>query len=172
MSPDHFKKQQGFLIPLAIFIVVVMGFFALVISRNTIQTSTSVTLEAVSTQAFYAAESGAQMAMQNLFFPNASSRQAVDGRCATLSATPLTRTYALGSANDIPGLNGCTLTVSCACKFQDNTSCLPVTASNYTTTVVANRLTSFYTITSGATCGVGTLRATRTIEAGSFLKQE
>ncbi|GGY67944.1 hypothetical protein GCM10011613_10200 [Cellvibrio zantedeschiae] len=163
MSLDNLKKQQGFLMPLAIFIVVVMGLFALVISRNTIQSATSVTLEAVSTQAFYAAESGAQQGMQTLFFPDASSRQQADTRCAGLNTT-----YNFSVA----GLNNCSAAVVCSCRFQDNTNCAPVTAANYTSSAAQNKTMSFYTITSTGTCGAGTLRATRTIEAGSFLKQE
>jgi MSHA biogenesis protein MshP len=163
MFPNSKKNQQGFLLPLAIFIVVVMGVFALVISRNTIQSSTSAVQEAISTQTFYAAESGAQRGMQTLFFPDASSRQQVDTRCAALNTT---HTFT------VPGLNNCAAVVSCACAFQDATNCAPITAGNYTAAAPTNRLTSFYTITSVATCGSGNLRAVRTIDAGSFLKQE
>jgi MSHA biogenesis protein MshP len=164
MSLNSFKKnQQGFLLPLAIFIVVVMGMFALVISRNTIQTSTSAVQEAISTQTFYAAESGAQRGMQVLFFPDASFRQQVDTRCVGLNTT-----YTF----TVPGLNNCSTVVTCACVFQDETNCSPITASNYTSTAASNRLTSFYRIASTATCGSGNLRSVRTIEVGSFLKQE
>lgn len=168
------KQQQGFLLPLAIFIVVVMGIFALVLARNTIQSTTSAVQEAVSTQAFYAAESGAQLGMQVLFFPTApanNNRQQVDNRC--LVSMPITWVFALGSANDVPGLNGCTVVVACRCQYQDATSaCAPATSANYTAAAPVNNLTSFYTITSTATCGAGTLRAERIIEVGSFLKQE
>lgn len=157
------KKQQGFLMPLAIFIIVVMGTFALVISRSSIQTSTATTQEAISTQTFYAAESGAQRGMQVLFFTDASVRQQVDTRCTSLNAT---------YTDTVSGLKNCSTVVTCSCLFQDGTSCSPITASNYTSTAASNRLTSFYKISSEATCGVGNLRAVRTIEAGSFLKQE
>ena len=163
MFPNSIKKQQGFLLPLAIFIVVVMGVFALAISRNTIQTSTSTTLEAVSTQTFYAAESGAQRGMQTLFFPDATVRQQVDTRCVGLNTT---HTFT------VAGLRNCSAVVTCTCTFQDGSSCSPITATNYTAAATVNRLTSFYSIRSVATCGSGNLRATRTIEAGSFLKQE
>jgi MSHA biogenesis protein MshP len=157
------KNQQGFLLPLAIFIVVVMGLFALVLSRNTIQSNTSAVQEAISTQTFYAAESGAQRGMQVLFFPDASARQQVDSRCIALNTT---YTYT------VPGLNNCSAVVSCSCAFQDATNCSPIAAANYLSTAPTNRLTSFYTITSVATCGSGNLRAVRTIDVGSFLKQE
>jgi len=160
---DTYKKQQGFLLPLAVFIVVVMGIFALVISRNTIQTNTSATLEVITTQAFYAAESGAQRGMNVLFFPDASSREQVDTRCVGLNTT-FTFT--------VPGLNNCSAVVTCKCVFQDDANCAPVTAANYTPAASAERSTSFYTVTSEATCGSGNLRSVRTIETGSFLQQE
>jgi len=159
------KNQQGFLLPLAIFIVVVMGLFALVISRNTIQSNTSAIQEVVSTQAFYAAESGAQRGMQILFFPNASSRQQVDSRCTSLNTT-------LNYTD--PGLKNCTVIVTCTCVYQDDplVNCDAGTNSNYSTSAPAKRLTSFYTVASAATCGTGNLRSMRTIDAGSFMKQE
>lgn len=159
------KQQQGFLLPLAIFIVVVMGIFALVLSRNTIQAGTSAVQEAISTQTFYAAESGAQRGMQVLFLDKtqALTRQAVDGRCAALNAT---YTYT------VPGLNNCSAVVACTCRYQNALACASGTASNYTVGAPVANLTSFYTITSTATCGSGSLRAERIIEAGAFLKQE
>lgn len=159
------KQQQGFLLPLAIFIVVVMGVFALVLSRNTIQAGTSSVQEAISTQTFYAAESGAQRGMQILFLDTAQAltRQAVDGRCAALNST---FTYT------VPGLNNCSAVVTCTCQYQNATACAPTAAANYAANAPVNNLTSFYTIVSTATCGSGTLRAERIIEAGSFLKQE
>lgn len=150
--------------PLAIFIIVVMGIFALVISRNTIQTSTSTALEIVSTQAFYAAESGAQRGMQKLFFPDASSRQQVDARCVGLN---ITHTF------NVDGLKNCSAVVTCRCTYGDGTtSCAPGTAANYTSAALPKIATSYYTVTSEATCGSGTMRSVRTIQAGSFLKQE
>ena len=167
--PAGHPKQRGFLLPLAIFILVVMASFALVLSRNTIQSGGAAVQEVTSVQAFYAAESGAQVGMQALFYPDASSRQAVDSRCLALNST---------TNYTSPGLNGCTAAVSCSCLYADNatyasnTVCSPGTAANYSSTAPANHLTSFYTITSVGTCGSGNFRAVRTIEAGSFLKQE
>ncbi|RYZ81405.1 MAG: MSHA biogenesis protein MshP [Moraxellaceae bacterium] len=158
------KNQAGFLLPLALFIVVVMGGFAVVLSRTTIQTSTSAVQEMVTVQTFYAAESGAQRGMQTLFFPNPNVRNSVDSRCTTLNTT---HTFA------VTGLNGCSAVVTCVCLYQDNTACAPSTAANYSTSVlIQEKLTSFYTIRSTATCGTGRIRSTRTIEAGSFLRQE
>ena len=170
------KNQKGFLLPLAVFIIVVMGVFALVLSRNTIQSNTSATQEFITTQAFYAADSGAQRGMQKLFFSDANKRQDVDQRCSdiskTSSGTPLVLNFSASTANDIPGLNGCSISVSCACAFGDGNTCIPITASNYDTGAPINRQSTFYTLTSVATCGAATLRSVRTIEVGSFMRQE
>jgi MSHA biogenesis protein MshP len=163
ISPGLRLKQQGFLLPLSVFIVVVMGLFALVLARNTIQTSSSAVLEGVSLQAFYAAQSGAERAMQVLFFPDASARQQVDTRCLALTST---YTYT------VPGLKNCSAAVTCSCRFQDATDCAPITAANYSASAATSRVTSFYTISSTATCGSGNLRSVRTIEVGSFMAQE
>jgi MSHA biogenesis protein MshP len=112
--------------------------------------------------------------MQKLFFPDASTRQQVDQRCVVndVNTLPINRTFNKGTANDVPGLNSCSISVSCSCSFADDTSCSPITASNYTSTAGAKRLISFYKITSVATCGSGTLKSVRTIDVGSFMKQE
>ena len=157
------SRQRGFLIPLTIFILVVMSLFALVLSRNTIQTSESATQEMVSIQAFYAAESGAQRGMQTLFFPDASSRQAADARCAAINTT-----YTF----TVDGLKNCTAQVTCSCQYQDASTCASGTAANYSTSAAAGKLTSVYKISSVGSCGAGILRAVRTIEAGATLKQE
>ncbi|RYY77294.1 MAG: MSHA biogenesis protein MshP [Gammaproteobacteria bacterium] len=169
------RTQQGFLMPLAIFIVVVMGIFALVLSRNTGQSSAAAALELVSSQAFYAAETGAQRGMQNLFYPDARVRQQVDQRCANLTSTPLViafKSLANPGLPDVRGLNNCSITVTCVCRFADDTNCSPITATNYAATAAAGRITSNYQITSVGTCGIGHLRSVRTVEVGSYLKQE
>ena len=135
----------------------------MVLSRNTIQTSTSAVLEMVTVQTFYAAESGAQRGMQTLFFPDPGVRNIVDTRCNAMSST-----YNF----TVPGLKGCSAVVSCVCRYQDNSLCAPGIAANYSSTALPDTLTSFYTVTSAATCGTGNIRSTRTIEAGSFLRQE
>ncbi|MES2674841.1 MAG: MSHA biogenesis protein MshP [Pseudomonadota bacterium] len=146
-----------------------MSLFALVLSRNTIQTSNSTTLEMISTQAFYAAESGGQRGMKRLFFPSANVRQQVDMRCNDLITTPIIMSFSSGT-NDVPGLNGCNVVVTCGCSYAGNNVCAPAVAANYSTTSAAT--SSFYKISSVATCGNGSLQAVRTIEVGSFLEQE
>lgn len=158
------EKQQGFLIPLSLFIVVAMGILALVVARTSTQTNQSFTLELIGVQAFYAAESGAQRGMQVLFFPNASVRAAVDGRCQALN-----QNYSFTSVN---GLQLCSAQVTCACNYRNGTACASANAANYQPTSPTGVIASYYTITSVGSCGSGPLSAVRTISVGSFMKQE
>lgn len=156
------KRQQGFLIPLALFIVVVIGSLALVIARTSTQTNTASVQELLSVQTFYAAESGTQRGMQILYFPNASVRQDVDTRCAAMNQT--------FNFSGIVGLEHCTAQIACTCRYNNNSPCAPATAANYSSTTSVP--TSFYTVTTLATCGQGRYSADRTIQAGAFLEQE
>ncbi len=156
------NRQRGFLIPLALFIVVVIGSLALVIARTSTQTNTASVQELLSVQTFYAAESGTQRGMQILFFPDASVRQDADTRCVAMNQT--------FNFAGIVGLQHCTAQISCSCRYNNNTACAPATAANYSDTTSVP--TSFYTVTTLATCGQGSYRADRTIQAGAFLEQE
>lgn len=162
MCPRMINSQKGFLIPLALFIIVVMGSLALVLSRNSTLSHQSFTQELLSTQAFYAAETATQRAMQTLFFPSASSRQAVDSRCAGLATT-----YNFAG---IAGLQLCQAQVSCSCVYQNNTTCAAGNAANYSNTATTH--TSIYTINSNSSCGAGSINAVRQIQASAFLEQE
>src|SRR5690606_3039437 len=104
------KRQRGFLIPLALFIVVVMGLLALALSRTTTQTGLATAQELISLQAFYAAESGAQAGMQALFYNNTGSESSftdVSAACQTLE---------LSINFNASGLNNCRVSVSCDCE--------------------------------------------------------
>lgn len=138
-------KQRGFLIPLAIFIVVVMSLLATALWRTTVQTSLAEAQEQVSLQAFYAAESGAQRGMNQLFFPD-PSRSIVNGNCTALA---LTMTFA-----GVPGLSNCNATVTCICSNCDSVDA-----------------TSFYTIESTGACGSGLISARRRVKVGSFANE-
>lgn len=144
----HFSPlshQQGFLLPLALFILVVMGVLAITISRTSIQTQESSVYEYSNLQAFYAAESGAQRGMNHLFFDAtvALTRAGVDTRC-----TGWTQTYTFTS----DGLRACVANVGC------------------TRTTDAANLRSFYTVTSRGACGTDAYRAERTIQVSAFME--
>lgn len=98
-------RQRGFLLPVALFVVVIMGFAALALWRTTAQTSIASTQEVISVQAFYAAESGVQSGLNELFYPNAQSRPAVDNRCDNLSQSL--------DFSGTDGLNLCSVEVGC-----------------------------------------------------------
>ncbi len=155
------RGQQGFLLPLALFIVVVMGLLALVLMRSTQQTGMGAVQETISVSAFYAAESGAQQGMQTLFYNNDLKRQSVDGRCAAMNAS---YTYTAS------GLNNCSAVVTCSCSYSNGSACASGTAANYAAATTVPE--SYYTIVSTGSCGVLPIKSTRTIQAGSFLKQE
>lgn len=96
MCPNASFKQRGFLLPVAIFILVAMSAFALTLWRTTAQASISISQELISTQAYYAAESGAQLGAAKLL---------AGAGCATLAIT-----HSFSPA----GLNQCSVEVSCA----------------------------------------------------------
>ena len=127
------------MIPLAAIIVVGLGVLALAISRISGQTGSSAIQEGISVQAFYAAESGAQLGMGRLF-----KDDAVDDNCTSLAGVPVDFT--------VTGLESCTATISC----EQNTD--------------AGNTTSFYLITSAASCGAGNLVAERTIQVSAYMQ--
>jgi len=155
------QRQRGFLMPVALFIIVIMSVYALVLWRTTSQANLSAVQEVVSVQTFYAAESGLQRGMAELFFPDASSRQAADSRC---QAMDITLSYTA------QGLEHCQARVACDCVYDDARACNPGDAGNYGSTALVAY--SFYTLTSNGSCEVGSIRAQRTLEAQATMEQE
>lgn len=167
--PITISRQQGFLLPLALFILVVMGVLALTISRTATQTQNSSIQEFTNIQAFYAAESGAQRGMQELFLLSelelpANRRSATDQACTDMAIN-----------HNFAGVNGlqiCTVVVNCTCVYQDGTACAPATAANYLPTAAVGVTKSFYTINSEGQCGQDQFRANRRIQVGAYREQE
>lgn len=162
-SLKQVNSQRGFLLPLALFIIVVMGVLALTISRTATQSQTAVVQEFISLQSFYAAESGAQRGMKALFF-DVNGRQAADAACLAMNLNP--------DYSGIDGLSACTVAVDCTCRYQNGNDCTPANATNYSPMATADVLKSFYTVTSEGTCGEREYRAERSIQVGAFLEQE
>lgn len=162
-SLKQVNSQRGFLLPLALFIIVVMGVLALTISRTTTQSQTAVVQEFISLQSFYAAESGAQRGMKALFV-DVNGRQAADAACLAMNLNP--------DYSGIDGLSACTVAVNCTCRYQNGSDCTPANATNYSPMATADVLKSFYTVTSVGTCGEREYRAERSIQVGAFLEQE
>lgn len=153
--------QQGFLIPVAAFIVVIMTIFAATLTRTSSTSNAAFVQEAVSLQAFYAAESGAQAGMSRLFYPEPANRLAADSRCASGVANTQT---------DPAGFQGCNIEVTCSCLYEDGSACNVSTAGNYDGS--NGRFYSFYTLRSEAQCGVNPLNAIRTIEVSAYMRDE
>lgn len=91
--------------PVAAFIIVVMAALAVAMGRIGSQSSISVAQEQVSLQAFYVAESGAQLAMTRLTYPDADPVVAASA-CNALNASALNL--------DAPGMQGCRVTHQCS----------------------------------------------------------
>ena len=116
--------------PLALFILVGLGALALTISRLSSGQFSSAVQETLSVQAFYAAESASQVAVNRILF-NATSKADADLNCASVNSTSLNYTAT--------GLNDCSAQLSC--------------------TIVNNtgETATIYQVETTATCGGGNL---------------
>lgn len=102
---ESMARQGGFLMPVALFIIVVMGIAALALWRTTSQSSIASVQEVLTVQTLYAAESGVQSGLSELFYPGAGSRTVVDSRCNNLSQNL--------DFSGVEGLNLCQASVEC-----------------------------------------------------------
>ena len=143
-TEDRRQQQSGYLMPLAAFILVVMGLMAVALSRNTTQTGIATTQEAITLQAFYAAESGAQLGMNRLFYnTGATLTQAiVDSACDSLNISQ--------NLSAAANFGNCSHSVTCSRS--------------------ATGITHFYTVTSVGQCGSGEITSTRTVEVSAFME--
>lgn len=152
-----YRQQQGFLLPLALFIIVVLGSMSLMVSKKVTQTASSYVLNGISVQTFYTAESGAQAGLYELFFLDAD-RQLVDGRCKAMN---ISRTL------QAEGLKNCTVVVSCVCHYENGAACDETDSANYLG--LSGITNSFYTIDSAAQCGVEPILSKHSVEVGASL---
>ena len=139
------QRQSGFLVPLALFIVVGAATLAIAISQMAAGSRSSAVLTAFNAQAFYSADAGVQMAMHRLYYGN-NSRAAVDAACTALDGTSINLT---GS-----GLGGCAVTVACG-----------VTPS-------ADGGVSVYSVVSQSQCGAGDYQTGRRIRTEAYMRAE
>ncbi|MCW8196636.1 hypothetical protein F6455_17725 [Proteobacteria bacterium 005FR1] len=140
------KGQGGWLMPMAAFIIVVMGLLAAGMARVGSQTSVAGAQEQISVQTFYAAESGAQYAMNRLFYDTAStvSRSSAANACAAVSGSTLNL--------NAPGMLNCQVSILC----QES--------------VDTGNTTSFFSIDSSASCGTGSLTANRHVRVSTYIQ--
>lgn len=107
---------QGFSLPMALFILVILGLLAVVLFRTIALGQLSVTQEVLSARAFLAADSGAQAAMMRLFPVSGAAASCTGG--AGLSET-LT----------VSGLQQCAITVVCSQAMVDSEAVYSVTST-------------------------------------------
>lgn len=129
--------QGGFLMPVALFIVVGLGALALAIARMAGNSQSSAVHQAITVQALYAAESGAQYGANQLLF-NAVDKDEVDARCGLVEGATVNF--------NATGLSQCRAELSCV----------------KTSTGAAAQV---YELASRGLCGSGMLVAERTVVA-------
>lgn len=132
--------------PVAAFIVVVMGLLAAGMGFVSSQTSIANTQEQISVQAFYAAESGAQLGLNRVFYDTAAviTRPSATSACNTLNGSNLTFTAG--------GMQNCAATITCLAR---------VDSANTTT---------FFDISSSAECGIAPITALRVVDVSAYLQ--
>ncbi len=136
-------RQAGFLIPTALFIIVALGALAISIARMAGSANSMALREALSAQAFFAAESGIQLGLYNLY-NGATTRAQTTANCSTLDAA--TRTF------NATGLKACSLVFDCA------------------TTTDAGNTRSFYLVSVTANCGSGDLATSRVLNVKASMQ--
>lgn len=136
------QKQRGFLVPLSLFIVVGAATLAIAMSQMAAGSRSSAVLSTLNAQAFYAADSGIQRALHQLYYGN-STQSAVDAACASVDGDSFT----LASA----GLTGCSVSLSCE-----------VTQS-------ADASISVYSLLSQSACGQGDFATGRRIRTQAYM---
>lgn len=153
MCPDssalQLKKQQGSALIVAIFIIVVMALLVAALSRLLTSSSESVSYEVLGTRAFFAAQSGMEQGLAQLF-PLATAANPTGA--STYCAIPALELTGSAPAAVLPlisnGLQGCSFTLSCS-------SGRAATAATETI---------YYQLVSTGTCGSGQLQTSRTIQ--------
>ncbi|MDF3124917.1 pilus assembly PilX N-terminal domain-containing protein [Rheinheimera sp. 1928-s] len=148
MYPDfstfHPKKQQGSALIVAVFIIVVMTLLVAALSKLLTSSSESISYEVLGTRAFFAAQSGMEQGLAQLFpLTTPSTYCAIPPAADRISATDVVVSL---SGN---GLQGCSFTLSC-----DAGRASPDAAE-----------TIYYQLTSTGTCGdPASVQTSRTIE--------
>ncbi len=125
--------------PLALFILVGLGALAIAISRLSAGQFSAAVHESLSVQAFYAAESAAQVAMHQILF-NTADKAGADGKCAAANGDILTFSAA--------GLNACSAQIACSIASS------------------AGDTAGIYRVEATASCGQGQLAAERRVITG------
>ncbi len=102
MFPETMIKQKGLGLPAAIFVITVLAVIITAMSSIQTRSGQSLSLQANSYRAFYAAESGAQLALNLLIPPDGSAGRQCD------TSPFYARTFA------VTGLQNCSVSVACS----------------------------------------------------------
>lgn len=137
------NKQSGFLIPLALFIVVGAATLAVAMSQMAAGSRSSAVYSAFNAQALYAADAGVQMAMHELYYAN-TDQASVSAACASVDGSTLNLSG--------QGVAGCEVSVSCD------------------VTLSSDGDVSLYAVVSQSACGSGEYATGRRIRAESYMR--
>ncbi|WP_299973534.1 hypothetical protein [uncultured Pseudoteredinibacter sp.] len=140
------KKARGFMLPVAIFLIIAIAALAVGLSRSSSVVPFVSLQEVFSQRAFYAAESGANYALSHLLLHPEANRPAGDAACLELSAVTLSFSSS--------GLEQCQAIISC--QIQNG---------------VVNDA-SYYTISSQGSCGSAPLDALRSLSVSAYIPGE
>ena len=130
-----YLKQQGIGLPATVFLIAILALIVVAMSDLAEDANTGFAQDFESTRAFYAAESGAQIALNRVFV----GLEACDNTLGYLD---------FDAGGDNPGLNNCIAQLVCSVDVVG----AGASATNY------------MTFTSTATCGSGIEQATRAVQ--------
>lgn len=112
-----YTTQQGIGLPVALFVITVLALIVVALTDLEESSGISFGLDVNSMRAFYAAESGAQADMANIF--------PAGGTVANCSSA----TSTIGFPSHAPGLSGCSATVERSCVTVDSVRYFSLTST-------------------------------------------
>ena len=107
LSPVYLKRQQGSMLVVAVFVIVVMGLLATALSTVFTASETAVSYEVLGIRAQAAANAGIEAGLYQVLRKSVTCNQVADS-----SVTPTT-TLAVTLDTSSAGLSQCTVTVLC-----------------------------------------------------------
>jgi MSHA biogenesis protein MshP len=137
MYCNHYTKQRGSGLMIVLFVIVVMGFMAMAMTKIGASSQTMTTKEVLGTRAWFTANSGNEVVLTKLF-PLGDPRVSNAAACKLYSQTEIRTMMPIFQ-------QGCKIT---------NINCVPAMINN----------TNEYKLTTTATCGSGKVTMIRTEE--------
>lgn len=114
------QSQSGSALVMAIFVILLMSALILFLGRQLVSSSIAVGFEVQGNRAFNAAQSGLQAGLVRLFPLGAT------GNCALVDAAPVINFDANGAFATVPGLAGCSATLTCTQVANPDTTSRPL----------------------------------------------